>query len=546
MGRYEHNPPWIRLFMAISAAAYAVLLMVTPSKLSFVMTGTLALILAAVFCFRTELLHHLFADKPGGVRIVSGILSLSAVYTAKSSFFTNCYGWMMKAMSLMGLPRAELLVRMIPWGMALLALPMVFGYFTWFVDFMYRFALDFWKKSDYTERFFLLTAGIIFSIMIVFAYVCTQAFYGAHINGFWYNFDLIYSADSGYLVHQDVFRNVGAEQNDLRQPLFGVFAMPFAEAAWLISRLFFFLPQSYITVLQIMEMFLFLVAAVLISRMLELQSLERTLFLVLFSLSYPVLIFSLTAEQYLMAVFYLVLLIYLRKERVGGSLGFVAATGSLLTTGVLFPLITWDKKFSRFVKNSFLLCGVFFSVTILSGRLTTFLDIPGYIAGYGYYAGGNVAAVSKLMQYFNFVASSLFAPASHADFETLGHMSWQMMPVNHWNVLGILIFVGAILGAILRWKSEFSQICLAWMGFSFLLLGIVGWGTIDNGLLLYSLYFGWAFVSMLFQLCDVLLGPFRWMKITIIVVVILIAALVNVLALREVLIFATQFYPALG
>lgn len=98
-----------------------------------------------------------------------------------------------------------------------------------------------------------------------------------------------------------------------------------------------------------MEMLLFLVAAILVARMLGLESYRKALFLGLLCVSYPVLIFSLTAEQYLFAVFYLILMIYLQDDPVGGSLGYIAATGSMLTSGIFFPLITWDHSFKQFV-----------------------------------------------------------------------------------------------------------------------------------------------------------------------------------------------------
>lgn len=277
-------------------------------------------------------------------------VSVVAVY-GKILIFSNCWSWMHKAISWLHLPYEDWIIRLLPWAVSLLALPMAFGYFLWFTDFIKTLALRLWRESDFTERLFLLGAGCLLSMMIVLTYMCTQAFYGAHINGGWFNFDLIYSADSGYLVHQDVFRDVGAEQNDLRQPLFGVFAMPFAQTAWLVSRVLFFLPNSYVTVSQILQMLLFVVSMVLLSRMMGLRGAEKAMFLGLLCVSYPVLIFTLTVEQYLFAVSWLILLIYLEREPVAQSTAYIAATGSLLTTGILFPLVTWDRDFKGSAKK---------------------------------------------------------------------------------------------------------------------------------------------------------------------------------------------------
>ena len=83
------------------------------------------------------------------------------------------------------------------------------------------------------------------------------------------------------------------------------------------------------------------------------------------------------------------------------------------------------------------------------------------------------------------------------------------------------------------------------MAFSLLLLGIVGWGTIDNGLMLYTLYFGWAFVAMAFQLGDWLLHRWQIVEIVFFLGLILFVGLRNVTSLKAALVFATQFFPAL-
>lgn len=536
---------WVRLVLALSGVAYGVLLMQTESKFSFALTGLLALVVMLFLTLKTRFLEEVFKPRQTGVYVVAAILTLAALYTAKSTFYTCCHGWITKLYGLLNLPKQELLLRLTPWAVAFLSLPMAYGYLLWFVGFIWEFGKHFWETSDMTERMFLLWMGIFFAALIVLTFMCTQAFYGAYVNGKWYNFDLIYSSDSGFLVYQDVFRNVGAGQNDLRQPLYGLFSMSFAQVAWIISKVLFFLPQAYVTALQILQMLLYLVALVLIARMMKLEGMEKILFLILMCVTYPVLIFSLSSEQYLMAVFYLVLLCYLREEKVGGGISYIAATGSMLTTGIFFPLVTWDKRFSRFVVNTLKLCGAFFAVMILSGRLTTFLDIGTYIAGYAPYVGGDVEPLSKLMQYVNFVGSCILAPASHVDFETYSHVSWQMYPVTEWRVMGFVVLILSILGILSKPKDSFTKICAVWIAFSLLLLGIIGWGTIDNGLMLYTLYFGWAYVAMCFQFVVRLFRSAHYLKIVVLIGIIGAVLIVNVMALKDVLVFATQFFPAL-
>ena len=547
MMREKKIPLWIRLVLICSGTAATVLMMQTDFLYSFLITAVLSLVLWALLCLKTNILEEVYFGKRLWEVLLSAVLSVMTVYQYKSTFFSCCKEWITALVELLHLP--EIVIRLVPWGVALLALPAVFGGLLWFWHFMAQQALGFRKKADYVEWLFLVGAGILLGMMVVFTYMCTQAFHGAHVNGSWFNFDLVYSADSGYLVNQDVYRNVGAEQNDLRQPLFGLFALPFAQVAGILASILPFIPEGYVTILQIMEVMLFLVALVLVARMLDLQGAEKALFLVLMTVSYPSLIFALTAEQYLFAVFYLILGLYLSQEKLGGSLCFIGATGSMLTSGVLFPAFTWDRNFKTFVKNTVTLCLCFFTVTILCGRLTTFLDIPSYIEGYGYYAGGDVAPVQKLQQYVNFVGACLAAPDSYMDFTTYNHVSWQMVPVTSWRIFGFVMLALSVLGVVVSCRQRFSRICGGWMAFSFLLLGVVGWGTIDNGLMLYSLYFGWAFIAMSFRfvtwLLHKLLPRFPVVRYGILLGILVPVSMINVMNLRAVLIYATQFYPAL-
>ena len=541
MAMNRNIPLWGKLLMAVSGVAATGLMMQTEFQYSYFITLGLSVLVMLILTLKTAL-PKLFLTK-GRIweMILAAVLTWKTVYPAKSTFFSCIKEW------LDFLP--GILMKLLPWGVMVLAIPMVFLAMLWFVHFMSEQAIDFKKKADYTELFFLAGAGILLTMMLAFSYMCTQAFYGAHVNGGWFNFDLIYSADSGYLVKQDVYRNIAAEQNDLRQPLFGVFSLPFAHIAGILASIFTFIPEAYITILQVMQVFLLLIALILIARMLNLQGGEKALFLVLMTVSYPTLIFVLTAEQYLFAVFYLVLGIYLSKDTVGGSLCFIGATGSMLTSGALFPVFTWDKDFKLFVKKTMRLCLSFFAVTIVTGRLTTILDIPSYIEGYSYYTGADVQPVQKLMQYVNFVGACLVAPASYMDTTTYNHASWQMLPVTSWRIFGLVFLTMAILGVIISRKDRFSRICCGWMAFSFLLLGLVGWGTIDNGLMLYSLYFGWAFIAMAFRFVkwalEKLLPGLPTLRSGLMLCCVIPVSVINVDALREVLIFATQFYPAL-
>ena len=64
--------------------------------------------------------------------------------------------------------------------------------------------------------------------------------------------------------------------------------------------------------------------------------------------------------------------------------------------------------------------------------------------------------------------------------------------------------------------------------------------------MLYTLYFGWAFISLIFLLLERILSRVRPLKLVLMTGMALAMAICNIYALRAVLIFAAQFYPTLG
>jgi len=83
------------------------------------------------------------------------------------------------------------------------------------------------------------------------------------------------------------------------------------------------------------------------------------------------------------------------------------------------------------------------------------------------------------------------------------------------NITGVLVFGITILSFILNRKDIFSRLCFIWVIFSFVLLCILGWGTVENGLLLYSFYFLWAFICLIYKLFEKLLEKHEKVRISI-------------------------------
>ena len=77
------------------------------------------------------------------------------------------------------------------------------------------------------------------------------------------------------------------------------------------------------------------------------------------------------------------------------------------------------------------------------------------------------------------------------------------------------------------------------------ILLLLGWGTSENGLILYGLYFGWAILMLLFQLIEKL-GETLKLNILLPLVSLLCAVILlywNVPSILEMVQFAIQYYP---
>ena len=99
--------------------------------------------------------------------------------------------------------------------------------------------------------------------------------------------------------------------------------------------------------------------------------------------------------------------------------------------------------------------------------------------------------------------------------------------------------------AVFNRKKKISLAAGAWVLLSAIVLSVIGWGTKENGLILYALYFGWAYLVLLFQLivnaCEKLKISFGVVAISIIIIVILL--IYNIPGVRNMLQFAFQYYP---
>ena len=402
------------------------------------------------------------------------------------------------------------------------------------------------NNLDSYEKKYLKIICVVATLVVVILFNSTNAFYLPTQNGYVREFDVVYTADTANHLWDNVWMNIGAAENDIRQPLFGVFTIPFAVIPYIISKVLFFVPNCYSILMAIMQIIIIAYIYILISRLLKLSGAEKILFLILSNFTYPFLLFALNMEQYVFATFWLVLFIYFTlTDRENIDYLYIASTGSMLTSGIFFYLLTESKKIKEWIKDIFKVAIKFLLITVLAGQFIIFVQIIPSLNSLSRFSGAEVSFLNKLLQFFNFVATCFIGPKTMIDTINFKHISWQLAPVDTINILGIVLLTVVSIGFILNRKDKFAQICMTWVSFSFVILCLIGWGTQENGLILYTLYFSWAYLSLFILFFKKIFEKEKIRNFVYLLVIVAIIV-VNIPSMCQLIKFALEYYPVIG
>lgn len=376
---------------------------------------------------------------------------------------------------------------------------------------------------------------IIFSIAVIlsiFTIYTTTAFTKPDA------IDVIYTTDSADLLYKDVYFNVSHTENDIRQPLFGFFALPFSVLAKIISEFIFFVPKNfeYEFVMVILQFLTTTITTILIARLLKLEEKDKKWLYMLFSFSFPYLIFNLVLEQYCIALFYLILTIYSFYNYEGVNYAYIGATGTLVTSGILFPLITKFRNLKQYVKDILKCLLMFISIFVISGQFSQLIGLSNritFILGFA----KPLPLTEKFSQFFNFIQGIFFSCKG----EVIGNRYW-LQQADTISAIGVILLAIMIISVIINRKESMARLSFVWVIFSILILVVVGWGTTENGLILYSLYFAWAYLCLYYLFLRKLCKNNRKIFITLLLTTILIMAFFNLKELLNIMLFAIRYH----
>ena len=396
-----------------------------------------------------------------------------------------------------------------------------------------------WK--EWTVYTFLIVVSICF---MAFSFSQSQAFYGTELS-----YDIIYTSDSPSLVKGNVYLALTHPENDLRQPLFAVFAAPFVGIPYLFGKLFGVSASVQAMLVNMVQVIMLFAANFMLAKMMKLNPVKRVCFMMLTSCTYTHLLFTLMMEQYIVAYFWLILCIYLISENQRPDrIALWGAGGTLLTSMVLLPFMSDKnpiKNFREWFADMVKFGLEFVAVMLVFCRFDIIFNLTSRISLLGRFTGKNLTLTEKLYQYISFISSCFIAPDAGVNTTAVDHISWQLNPVTSINFIGIVILALVIVSAILNKDKKSSLLSAGWVVFSVVMLLGLGWGTKENGLILYALYFGWAFLVLLFQLVEKIEDKLN-VKFLVPVFGIgcaIALAVVNIPAIMEMVNFAITYFP---
>lgn len=401
------------------------------------------------------------------------------------------------------------------------------------------------KKLSRAERAVYAALLVLSAVYVCKAFTASQAFYATS-----HAYDIIFTSDSPALVKGRVYIDLVNSQNDLRQPLFALFAMPFMGIPYLLITILNLPVSASAILLDLVQILLLLAANWMLADLMKLSDKNRICWMILSTLTYTFFLFALMMEQYIIGYFWLVLALYrmIQKNSEDG-LTFLGAAGTMLTSAVLLPFVSKKSPAAQFrlwFEEVFHRGMEFVALIFAFGRFDVLYDLGKSLSDLMAFGGQTVTTAQKIFQYTYFIRNYFVSPKTQIIPNTFENISIQLVQPTAASITGILLLLFAAVSIVFNRKKQSTQMAALWLTFSALMLVGLGWGTMENGLILYSLYFGWPVLMLLFQLI-VWIGE-RLHKSWFVPAVSAVAAAgllaVNVPGVCQLMNFAITYYPA--
>lgn len=356
-----------------------------------------------------------------------------------------------------------------------------------------------------SELGFFLGFITVACIAMCVAFLAHPVLYNGHMYG------AVYTFDSQRLVRDDVFAIIDGPENDLKNLLFGMFTMPLAIICHIIDDALYFMTRFYMYPFLIGFVQIITLAAciILLARMACKNQRARLAFCILFSGCYVTMLNVFILEQYIFSIFWVVacMWFYIQNKSHDYIISGVVATGCLTSSAVLFaaPLIERKHGWRGDLKSA----GIYASVALLlSGKIIRILaSIKLADDTLGKWANLTGSWSQKFYQFLTAIRSIFLQPRVEPVINWVGceySCPWLYKTSYdiRFDLFGWVVLIICIIGFVINYKDVFSRFCMGWIAASFLIMFVAGFGTTENELVIYMLYFGWAYVGLLFKLAE--------------------------------------------
>ena len=425
-------------------------------------------------------------------------------------------------------------------GLFVASLPAVFLILHYLIQIIVMHGKQFVVSLDKFEKWLLIGTLIGACGIIILFYSQTGICYHAMWDDNLQIYDVLYTTDSSGVYSSDCYFRILSGANDIRQPLFGVFALPFALLAKIVSLLLFWVPEGYAFGLGIIQYLTEAIAIIMLMRMLKIQGKERVFFVFLNFASYAYLIHGLMLEQYTIAFFYVILVLYMYQKCEGTNYSYFGAVSTLLTSGILFGLITKSKNVKQWITDIFKAFVIYMGMVTVCGQLPQFLGIGNSIEMLASFTGESVTVMDKWRQFTHFVSGIFWS--TQGEMTNIYFPSYRNVELHQVSWIGIIILICAVWGFVVTREEWISKLALSWILFSGVILLGIGWGTAENGLLLYALYFAWAYIVLIYQFLKKICKNSIVFK-TAVLVLVFTMIIRNGYELIQIYQFGIEYYP---
>ena len=390
---------------------------------------------------------------------------------------------------------------------------------------------------------------IILSAFATYSFSISRAFWGTDLV-----YDIIYTSDTPVMINSNVYLNLYHASNDIKQPFFAVFSAPIVGFWYTLSIPFSKFNDIFTPLFMNYIQIIMLVAAnYMTAKMLKTDKTGRICFMMISSLSYCGFLSAVMMEQYIVTYFWLIFAIYSYVENNNMTyLDATAAAGTIVTSAVLMPMIN-DSEEKWSIKNSIAKVekgiSIYLLVFFALGRIDIIHNLNRSMEHFVEFSVGETFSV-RLNQYTSFLLSCFAAPDIKAVLiDAFGSVFYSLqLDINNkynFSFAGALLFVLCIISLLLNRKNKLTLISGVWTGMSLLCLLIIGWGSTENGMILYSLYFAWALFVLTFQLIEWVSDKLQIRLLVPVTCVMLTVAMIiyNYHGFKDMLAFARKYYP---